>query len=374
MKDLALGVSFLCIFFTWRLELLQAGQNQQDLEFSLSACPWTEAQMLFHGDPHWLGGDGASSVDLDMKRVLWLFGDSFVNEGDSRSRYNAVLVRNSIAVQSGRDPAKARMRFFWNKRKGKPTAYFQEEGDEWFWPGSGAPLKRALIIIFLMKIRESRGGLGFEPSGWKAVLIADTGKDASMWHIKYLSCPPTQRILVGSSSTLILDSFLYAFCTDWKDNFVYLVRWPLGDACRGDLSHLQWWMGTNGWMEGKPLEPKPVPVFTGGQVEFTVHYEPRIKRFLQIQTFSLNDPCLSMRFSQDLTGPWTLPICFFQPPEKRLPGLLIYAGKAHKVFNGADLAFTYSVNTMDKKKILKEKVIYYPVVLKGKVSMKRRGP
>ena len=362
------------MLFAWRPELLQAGQKQQDVGVSVSAKPWEEAQRLFHSNPHWLGGDGASSVDLDGERVLWLFGDSFINEGDSKSRFDAALVRNSIAVQSGRNPAKAAMRFFWRIRKGKPASYFQEEGKEWFWPGSGATMKSTLII-FLVKVRESKGELGFEPSGWKAVLIAETGKDPNRWNARYLPCPPSRRILVGSSSTLIVDGYLYAFGTDWKDNSVYLVRWPLRDACKGDLSQPRWWMGgIDKWMEGKPSEPKPVPVFTGGQVEFSVHYEPRIKRFLQIQTLSLQNPCLAVRSSSGLTGPWTLPVCFYQPPEKSLPGMLIYAGKAHKVFKGADLAFTYAVNTTDKKKFLDDMAVYYPVVLKGKVSMTGRGP
>ncbi len=37
------------------------------------ATPWQEAVLLFRGDPRWVGGDGAYSIDLENGRVLWLF-------------------------------------------------------------------------------------------------------------------------------------------------------------------------------------------------------------------------------------------------------------------------------------------------------------
>jgi len=109
-------------------------------------------------------------------------------------------------------------------------------------------------------------------------------------------------------------------------------------------------------------------------VEFTVHYEPRIKGYLQVQTLSLLDSCLAVRSSASLAGPWSEPTCIYQPPEKNSPGLLLYAGKAQKAFIGADLAFTYAVNTTDKDRILDDMGIYYPKVLKGKITLKRARP
>ena len=53
------------------------------------AAAWREANQLFHRDPHWLGGDVASTVDLGGERTLWLFGDSWIESdrgGDSPGR------------------------------------------------------------------------------------------------------------------------------------------------------------------------------------------------------------------------------------------------------------------------------------------------
>ncbi|HEU4418198.1 MAG TPA: hypothetical protein VFT55_04625, partial [Planctomycetota bacterium] len=75
------------------------------------AEPWPVADALFQDDPHWLGGDAAYSVDLGGDRILWLFGDSFVATGDRSDRTASVMVRNTVAVQRGRDPVRATLAF-----------------------------------------------------------------------------------------------------------------------------------------------------------------------------------------------------------------------------------------------------------------------
>jgi hypothetical protein len=336
----------------------------------IEAQPWEEAQKLFRTDVHWLGGDGASSVDLGDERVLWLFGDSFVNPAGSRSRRDAALVRNSVAIQKGYAPATAKMTFSWRTLGNRPRSFFHEEGTEWFWPGSGIRI-RDVLLLFLMRVRRTDNALGFEPSGWKAVLVPNPDSPPTLWGMVNPRVPKTGRILVGSSSVVIADGFLYAFGTDGKDQSVYTVRWPLADAAGGTLLAPQWWVGPDrGWTGALAPGHRPVPVFTGGQAEFTVHFETDLKGFIQVQTLSLADPCLAARFTGGISLPWSVPECFFQPPERAVRGLLIYAGKAHKVFEGADLAFTYAVNTMDVERLMSDMEIYYPVVLKGSFTVK----
>src|SRR4051794_33801283 len=71
------------------------------------------ADALFHQDPRWLGGDGAYSIDLGDDRTLWLFGDSFIATSPALTRRESTLVRNSVAVMTGRDPHTATMEFAW---------------------------------------------------------------------------------------------------------------------------------------------------------------------------------------------------------------------------------------------------------------------
>lgn len=105
-----------------------------------TAEPWPEADALFHGDPTWVGGDGAYSVDLGAGRVLWSFGDSLIARGATRTRDGAYFIRNSVAVQTGYDPSRAVMAFYWADNDHSPGSFFPEQGAEWFWPSQGVML------------------------------------------------------------------------------------------------------------------------------------------------------------------------------------------------------------------------------------------
>jgi hypothetical protein len=75
------------------------------------SAPWPAADLLFRAEPRWLGGDAAYSIALDQGRVLWLFGDSFVTRAAGATRKDAVMVRNSVGVQTGSDPTTATFSF-----------------------------------------------------------------------------------------------------------------------------------------------------------------------------------------------------------------------------------------------------------------------
>ncbi|HNQ85373.1 MAG TPA: hypothetical protein PLP82_06480 [Deltaproteobacteria bacterium] len=361
----------LCLVALCGAGFLHAGENPPETGLKISIQPWKEARELFRGDPCWLGGDGASSVELGDGRVLWLFGDSFIDPSGSGSRHNATIVRNSVAIQTGYRPETARMSFSWKVLGNRPRAMFREEGEDWFWPGSGIRLGDALLV-FLVRTGWSDNALGFEATGWKAVLVPNPDSTPTLWGMIPLEKPATRGVLVGSASALALDGFLYAFGSDTKGEAVHAVRWPLAEAAAGSLAAPQWWMGPDRqWVRNLALNEKPVPVFQGGQVEFTVHYESDLKVFLQVQTLSLLEPCLAVRVSPAVSRSWSQPACFYRPPEGASSGLLIYAGKAHKVFEGTDLAFTYAVNTTSAEQLMNDMELYYPVVLKGEILVKR---
>ena len=331
-------------------------------ELSITAEPWPAANRHFERDPHWLGGDGASSVKLDNGRILWLFGDSFINPGSSRHRADATVIRNSVAIQRGADPTRASLSFHWRRGTEKPESFFKQEGDTWFWPGSGLRIQDRLFI-FLMKIVRSTNRLGFDVAGWTAVLIDNPDSNPERWRHHRVTTPKdTFGVVIGSGSVFRQENFLYAVGADALHHDVYLVRWPIPSAMKGHLSDPQWWTGKK-WRAQSLLDASPPPVFTGGAMEFSVHYEPRLRGYLQIQARTFIDQGLFFRRSARLTGPWSKPRSLYRPitdPQN----ILIYAGKAHPELKGADLACTYALNSMDYKRLLADRTIYYPRFLK----------
>ena len=53
---------------------------------------------------------------------------------------------------------------------------------------------------------------------------------------------------------------------------------------------------------------------------------------------------------------------------------LIYAGKSHPMLRGADMVFTYVVNTTREERPLKDMSIYFPIMLKGRIKADRIPP
>ena len=334
---------------------------------TLTLEPWPEADALFRGDPRWLGGDDAYSVDLGQGRVLWLFGDSFVATSDSRSRRKATMVRNSVAIQQGYDPSTASIHFYWREDEGTPTAFFAQPGTSWFWPGDGIQIDDTLIL-FLMKVRETPDGEWFEVSDWTAVRVANPDADPGQWELEWLATPPNDfGVIIGSASVLQMDEYVYAFGAREPDvHDVYIVRWPASDVAAGNLAEPYWWAGdSSGWVPQSALAELPPPVLENAQTEFTVHFEPTAGEFLQVQTIGFGAAPLGVRWAPRLTGPWSCLRSIYEPAEASRSHVLIYAGKAHPEILGADVVLTYVVNTTKFRRLVRDDSIYYPRFLRG---------
>ncbi|MBA3027650.1 MAG: DUF4185 domain-containing protein [Desulfobacteraceae bacterium] len=365
-RRILLGIA-LCLALLGFSPVIHAldGAGQAESAFRIEAEPWEEAEKIFRSDSRWLGGDGASSVDLGHGRVLWLFGDSFIDLSGSGVRKADGFVRNSIAIQTGYDPSKARMQFFWKKKGTEPSGFFSLSGDHWFWPSSGIMVGKRLLI-FLMEIQTAENDLGFDISGWKAVMIENPKKSPDQWRVIPLISPRKQSLIVGSGTPILEKGFLHVFAADSRDRAVYLVRWPESAALAGTLTAPLWWTGEKtGWVGPEDTGVKPQRIMEKGQMEFTVEYVPELKTYVQVQTLSIMNPCLALSTALSITGPWSSQTCFFAPPEQGVASNLIYAGKSHPMLVGADRVFTYVVNTTKEENLLKDMSIYFPILLKG---------
>ena len=161
---------------------------------------WSEADRLFHQDAQWLGGDAAYSIALDDDRTLWLFGDSFIATSPALTRRESTMVRNSVAVMTGRDPLTATMEHAWNRTA--VSSFFPDAGDHWFWPMGGVRVPGASLVVFLAEVRAEPGaGLGFAIVGTRAVRVRDPSGPAATWTLEPLALPQAPHAadaLIGS--------------------------------------------------------------------------------------------------------------------------------------------------------------------------------
>jgi hypothetical protein len=330
--------------------------------------PWPEADALFRSNPKWLGSDDAYSVDLGNGRTLWLFGDTFISRSFLNTRRLSTMIRNSVAVQSGYDPSMASIEFSWRTQKGKPTSFFPEDGETWFWPGHGIALNGQLFV-FLMATRSTSGGIGFEHTGWRAVSITNPEAPPSEWHLQWLETPENPYGLIVSGSVIRVGEVVLAFSVKEPEHTIHLVRWPVAQVMDGDLTQPQWWAGEeSGWVAQQELAEPPQALFSEGQSEFSIHYEPLLDRYLEIQTVGFGKADVGYRLSGSPAGTWAPLERFYRPEEYQIPDILIYAAKAHPQLEGADVVLTYATNIVGYGRLVARNDVYYPRFLRASLK------
>lgn len=327
------------------------------------ASAWRDGDGLFRDDPHWMGGDSASTVDLGGGRILWLFGDSWIHPGGAGTRRGARMVSNSVAIQRGRNPATASMRFHWGRADdGGPAAFIPDEGEERHWFGNGVLLDDRLIL-FMDRVRSREGGLGFESVGWAAWMVDDPEAEPSAWHPRRLETPPNRLgVLVGFAAARRREGHVYAFGSQdpVESHPIFAVRWPVDGLSRGRLHHPEWWGGERlGWLPDDSNLPRR-PLFQNAQAELSIHQDAATGSFLAVHTRGFGPADIVMRASPELTGPWSEPEWIYRPPEYDRPRVMIYAAKAHPELEGADLVVTYAINSFELADHFEDEEIYYP--------------
>ncbi len=320
------------------------------------AEPWPEADALFRSDARWRGGDAAVSVDLGHGRVLWLFGDSFVAGDDTAprgTRRGTVMVRNSIAIQRGRDPESAAMRFI--VRDG-PASFFPESGQRWYWPQHGILLEGRLTLFLYALVHDAGDPLGFRYDGWTALRVDNPGEQPEGWRIRPLQVPDVAPIEMVGASVLADAEHVYAYgVREPGDHALFLLRWRRADFVGGALGDPQRWAGpSRGWTRGPPAAVLP-----RGQTELSVVALGR-RRYALAQTLGFGASRLALRLASAPQGPFGDAIEIFEPPEHGRDGILIYGARAHPELSGGELVLTYNVNTLDAAALMDDLSIYFP--------------
>ena len=330
---------------------------------------WPEADQLFRRDTRWRGADAANSIDLGNGRVLWTFGDSFVDthpDAAQRNRKRAKFIRNSVAIQQGYNPIHADFRAYWQVSEGGQLgSFFRDQEDEFFWPGGGVVLNEK-VLIYLMRIRNSKARLGFSVTGWGAVLVENPHEEPSKWQMHFLTVPQNSLgVMVGSGSSVRQGDWIYSYGSDnSRRHQLYLTRVRVADVLKGDFSRLQWRNGLReDWIEQKEIDLRsPEPVMVDGQTEFTVHFDKKLDRFLLTQFKSFPQAPIMMRESRTIVGPWSEGQIVYRPEEAKLSmqDTMIYAAKAHPEQQVEGLAVTYCTNTYRLSTVRNRESVYYP--------------
>lgn len=336
------------------------GGHSQQSKFAfprLTARSWQEADQLFRHDPRWLGGDVAYSIDLTSGRVLWLFGDSFIAKQRNGSRRNSVMIRNSVAIETGYDPARAKVKFYWRTTHESPTDFSPGEGRFWLWPSQGIRLGNHLLLFYgRLAPDNQKNSLGFKSAGWTAFLVDNPDQQPSRWKLQKIPVPDDHGKITYGMSALKIGRFLYVFGCSEPEHDVYLIRWPLAKAAKGQLLSPQWWCAS-GWCAKAAMQK---PILRDVSSEFSVQRDPRGAGFIEINSQGFGASTVVARSATNLEGHWSEPREIYRPAESNRPDAFVYAGKSHPELTGADVVVTYVANSSSFATLVRDTSIYYP--------------
>ncbi len=330
-----------------------------------------QAELQFRQDPRWLGADAALTVPLDAQRTLWLFGDSFVALDRPGDRRGSKMVRNSVATQDGLDLHAAALRFHWRRAAdGAAASFFPEDGARWFWPGHGIRLGEGPLVLFLYGIVATPGvGLGFDGDGYALAVVEDPEQAAGTWQPRRVEGPPLPFDAVPASAVVRDGSHVVAVAIRQRGVHAgALVRYEAAALARGDLLGAQWWCGSaRGWVATAEVGASgPTWVLDDAGAECSLHWEPRLQRWLHVASYGFGASTIGVRTAATLTGPWSTARMIHRPPESDRPRPFVYAAKAHPELRGPrpdDLVVTYATNSFEFADLFDEdgqRTLYWP--------------
>jgi hypothetical protein len=213
--------------------------------------------------------DGGFSVTLNDGKVLWLFGDSYIDHYDSITQSVPCLfqARNSALLQPSANDWNWHntTALFDSSSNDKTFLKYKQHPDHFFWPASAYQLKDT-IFIYGMNMKNEKGGLGFAKAG-NDVWIKLAYPSLKITGIEEL--PSMDSIQFGCGLvTNNNDGYAYIYGTIQKviSSGLYLARFPLDHPAGG----WNFWNGSswsNDIREAKEITTTPCNSTTVSKVK-----------------------------------------------------------------------------------------------------------
>jgi hypothetical protein len=343
-------------------------------------APATQAKALSRPLPDfsytqgWLGADDAYSIPLDSTESLWLFGDTFVGNADTKLRSQAkTMVHNSVGIskcEHGNN--NCGLRYFWHESDNpKPRSFF-DTGTEhlYYWPLDGF-LSGKTLYLSLLAVRNKPGAslgdaFGFEIVGTKLATIANVYTEPGKWRVG-LQDLTDSHLWPGAS--IVPDGKYVIWYTQVSEGegrgFMTEMRLPRDKMAKpsGNWEYLN---RDNRWVEGL-AGADAMHVIEQPISEMSVRYHPSIKKWLALSPGpEFPSPWAVVRTADSPSGPWSSPQKLYEFPEMRRdnPGYdkdtFCYAVKEHIEFTDSKIALTYACNSMVLSKTMANMNIYRP--------------
>ncbi|MCP4608856.1 MAG: DUF4185 domain-containing protein [Planctomycetes bacterium] len=337
------------------------------LKYSVESMPDYDA--MFCKTEGWTGADGAYTVALADDVTLWLYSDTWIGDVIDGKHKDATMINNTIALQRGKDPTTASVKFFWGTTKeGKASAFIKPaDGTGWFWIFDGVMADGKLYLFLMQIIKTSKKDVfGFKHIGTWLGEVENPHDDPSAWRIRQYKIPfgrysKNGNMFFGSAAMRNGDFvYIYGADEDWSTGMsgrsMIVARVPYKKIA----DFQQWRFYSNGrWLPDMTDISRP---FNAAATEYSVCYQPSIKQYVAVYTENGMSKDIMMRLSPTPVGPWGSAHKVFECPEVEWhKTYFCYAAKAHPEISKKDeLIVTYVCNSFDFWKMASDASIYRP--------------
>jgi len=333
----------------------------------------------------WYGGDGAYSIALDDRRVLWLFGDTFASDQEGRQDRVGmkVVLGTTLAISTCTADAQFQIQYFLKKKNGEFVSSFGEK--EWLWPQDPFMVDRTLYVplVSVKADPQIKGPFKFVIAGHTIARIKDfEGTDPNGWAVDYLDLtpgiPPGIQAFATTSVVYKDHVYYYPLYSAAKNGEIVLgnilARIPTNRL--DDPAHAIEYLAEDGQWE-RTLDPASIRIVLAAAVsEMSVRYHPDDGKWIAVYLSIAHHGHRMLYQTADAPeGPWTEPKVLIESiPEvdRKSPRYeknnFCYAGKEHLEFaRGKNLVVTYACNSYEdfenKTSFLRRNLyLYRPVV------------
>lgn len=333
----------------------------------------------------WYGGDGAYSIRLDNRRVLWLFGDTFVSgETGRKDRVGMkVILGTTMAISTCTTQSGFQIRYFLKKRNGE---FVSSLGDaEWLWPQDPFIADRTLYIplVAIKANPDVQGPFKFEIAGHKIARIRNIeAAHPDEWTVDYLDLTPAipKGIVAFAATAVVHGEYVYTYpCFAFTEGLLsvfgnILSRIPVG-RLDDPASAIEYLTREGQWVKELNSATARI-VLDAGVSELSVRYHADRRKWVAVYLSTRNNGDRLLYQTADRPeGPWTEPQALIESiPEVDPKSPLYdgnnfcYAGKEHIEFaHDGHLVATYVCNSFEDPEknssfIRKNLFLYRPVV------------
>jgi hypothetical protein len=337
--------------------------------------PLPQYERLFSNEDGWTGADGAYTAALSESMTAWFFGDTWIGQVKNGRHVNATLIHNSVAIQQGKHPATATIRFYWNHAAdGRPAALFRPaDGRGWFWVFDAVMTPKGLYAFLAQTVRTKGDAVfDFKVIGTWLGHVENPTEMPLKWRIGQTPIPWAQSSTSGTvlwgSAVLQADGALYVYGTAEDGGsaaghkHMILARAPL--SMLDDFSQWRFYAGGSWVADFKRasylLENVPN--------EYSVSYLAGLKQYALVYSEDGLSKNILVRMSCAPQGPWGDAIRLYQCPEAQWDdSIFCYAAKAHAILSKDPdtLVITYIANSVDFNKMASDARLYRPRFLRA---------